>query len=144
MCVCVCVRVCVYVCVRVCVCVSRHACVFVCACMCAYIISAYIVRQRVRLHFKHLEVEGSLGACFDSVTVVDTGNATGNAMTELCGSQPPPDIVSSGNTLYVVFVTDASVTQEGFTVQYKFEKKQPQESENAKGNENPGLLQHWA
>ena len=139
-------------CVRVRVCVRAHArthaCVFVCACMRvwvlhAYIISAYIVRQRVRLHFKHLALEGSLGACYDSVTVVDTSNATGSAMIELCGSLPPQDIVSNENTLYVVFTSDASVTQEGFTVQYKFEKNL-QESDNAKGNENAGLLQQWA
>jgi len=35
-----------------------------------------------------------------------------------CGYSLPPDVISSGNSIVVNFVTDSSVTREGFVASY--------------------------
>ena len=59
-----------------------------------------------------------MGGCYDSVHVFDGNSTSARRQWRLCGSQPPEDIVSSGNSLLVQFATDESLTEGGFSVTY--------------------------
>lgn len=72
----------------------------------------------MQLHFVRLEVEGSMGGCYDSVHIFDGNSTSARRQWRLCGSLPQEDIVSSGNSLLVQFTTDESLTEGGFSVTY--------------------------
>ncbi len=75
-------------------------------------------RQHVRINFPHLDVEGAIGGCYDSVAVYDGSSPAASLLTLLCGNSVPEDIVSSGNSMLVVFSSDGSITQGGFSIEY--------------------------
>ena len=61
-----------------------------------------------------------------SIDIYNGNNNTGVPMlADLCGSSLPADVISSGNTLLVVFHASGSGTQSNFWVKY---------SETVKGN----------
>ena len=75
-------------------------------------------QQHLRINFAHMDVEGAMGTCYDSVAIYDGSSPAASLITTLCGTEIPQDIVSSGNSILVVFSSDASVTQGGFWIEY--------------------------
>ncbi|MCO4771481.1 MAG: hypothetical protein KDA24_15720, partial [Deltaproteobacteria bacterium] len=64
----------------------------------------------VTLSFSDFDLENS----FDTLEVFDGPNNSASSLASLTGSSLPSDITSSSTQLYVEFITDISVTYEGF------------------------------
>ena len=90
----------------------------------------------VKLKFLDFEVETSMFGCdYDSVTgnaliltyytltrfVIEFSvyDSDGSELTELCGYDNPPPIISSDNTMTVVFKSDSALTMRGFKAMYE-------------------------
>ena len=58
------------------------------------------------------------GCSCDSIKVYDGGTARGSPLATLCGYEVNREFVSTGNTLYVSFSSDSSVTDYGFRVSF--------------------------
>ena len=61
--------------------------------------------------------------CYDYIEIRDGGDSTAKQIGFLCGDKKPDDIVSSGNQLYVKFVSDFSTQQTGFSASFAQGKK---------------------
>ncbi|KAK0410740.1 hypothetical protein QR680_005299 [Steinernema hermaphroditum] len=81
--------------------------------------------KRVRLTFEvfDLEIVSNREECgFDSVRVFDSFEAEehhGKMHGKFCGSMTPPSLLSDGNTMTVVFVSDRSVSGTGFSARWQ-------------------------
>ena len=73
-----------------------------------------LIFQAVNLHFTCFATE--VGK--DKVRVYDGNDATAPLLHTFSGSYRPFGVSSSGNTVFVSFVTDESVTKDGFNVVY--------------------------
>ena len=76
----------------------------------------YTLLQRVHLHFWRFDVQETTNCANDSLIITDID--AGNVTYVLCGNNLPGDVMSSGNGLSVVFMTDSSVTKNGFVITY--------------------------
>ncbi|XP_019897556.2 cubilin [Esox lucius] len=76
--------------------------------------------RRVTLTIDDLRLEGSESSCYaDYVEVLNGFGATAPRLQRLCGTVPAGyQVRSSGNTMTVVFQTDSSVSNGGFTASY--------------------------
>ncbi|XP_068201536.1 cubilin-like [Palaemon carinicauda] len=65
------------------------------------------------------DLEGPSPSCpYDYVDISE--NVTGDTLTgRLCGSNIPPPVVSHSNSAVVTFISDASVTMQGFTLKFE-------------------------
>ena len=72
-----------------------------------------VVLQVVRLHFASFSTYGG-----DIVCVYDGNDATAPLLHTFSGSSRPSDVFSSGNTVFVSFVTNGRYTNDGFKVIY--------------------------
>ena len=72
----------------------------------------------MQLHFVRFDVESRILGCSDYVRVHDGINTKAPELATLCGTELPKDVVSSENSLLVVFATDRSVTRTGFKIKY--------------------------
>ena len=61
--------------------------------------------------------------CYDYIEIRDGGDSTAKQIGFLCGDKKPNDIVSTGNQLYVNFVSDFSTQQTGFSASFAQGKK---------------------
>jgi len=70
----------------------------------------------IMLNFRNFNTEPT----YDYVTVYDGDSETAPILTTLSGSlsEDPPRITSTGHSLFVKFVSDASINRSGFTAQY--------------------------
>ena len=68
----------------------------------------------VRLHFLNFDLDTRN----DEVRVYDGNAATAPLLHTFSGTSRPSDVLSSGNTVFVLFVTDGSVTKDGFKIAY--------------------------
>ena len=75
-----------------------------------------IVLQQVRLHFLRFILE-SCCSC-DNVKIYDGSDSTAPVIRSLCGTVLPADIIASGNTVFIQFVSDHSEIYAGFRIQY--------------------------
>ena len=73
-----------------------------------------VVLQAVRLHFTSFDTESG----YDKVRVYDGNDASDPLLHTFSGSYRPSDIFSSGNTIFVSFVTDPGTTKDGFNIVY--------------------------
>ena len=73
-----------------------------------------VILQTVRLHFLNFDLETR----FDKVRVYDGSDATAPLLHTFSGTSRPSDVFSSGNTVFVSFVTDISTTEDGFKIAY--------------------------
>ncbi|XP_070174131.1 cubilin-like [Littorina saxatilis] len=87
---------------------------------CGYLISQPD-SKRIVLTFNNFTVEG--GSCrFDYVAIYDGENAQATLLGQrYCGSSMPPVQRSTGNMMYLRFVTDGSVAHMGFQATYTTE-----------------------
>ena len=81
-------------------------------CSCQVLIN--VILQVIRLHFVNFYLEA--GA--DEVRVYDGNNASAPLLNTFTGTSRPSDVYSTGNTVFVSFVTDGSVTKDGFKIVY--------------------------
>ncbi|CAG9862752.1 unnamed protein product [Phyllotreta striolata] len=73
--------------------------------------------HRIRLAFLLFDLEPSHQACeYDRVEVFDGASPAFPTLGKFCGSSPPPVIQSSGNHMYMTFVSDSSMQKNGFHV----------------------------
>ena len=75
--------------------------------------------QLVHLHFTGFDIEFTYDCSYDSVKIHDGAGPSAPLLDTYCGSDSPGDITSSGNTLFVSFSSDNSITKDGFNVIYK-------------------------
>ena len=68
----------------------------------------------MRLHFTSFDTESG----YDKVLVYDGNDATAPLLHTFSGSSRPIDVFSSGNTVFVSFVTDSSTREDGFNIVY--------------------------
>uniref|UniRef100_A0A8V5GWV5 Uncharacterized protein n=1 Tax=Melopsittacus undulatus TaxID=13146 RepID=A0A8V5GWV5_MELUD len=73
----------------------------------------------VELSFRKLDVEPDAHCRYDHVSVFDGGRSDATRRVgRFCGEETPGPIISSGPELLVQFVSDLSVTADGFTASY--------------------------
>ena len=70
--------------------------------------------KRIKLTFKKFDIEPDSSCGFDYVQV-----SFGSEEQKYCGSNKPSPIISSGNTMTVLFHSDQSVTHNGFKATWK-------------------------
>ncbi|XP_071849597.1 uncharacterized protein [Apostichopus japonicus] len=70
--------------------------------------------QVVLLSFTDFELEGSATCFYDKLAVYDGSSSSSPLIIELCGSDMPSPIYSSGPLMYMEFTTDSSVTYTGY------------------------------
>ena len=66
------------------------------------------------LHFTSFNTESG----YDKVRVYDGNYTTAPLLHTFSGTSRPSDVSSSGNTVFVSFVTDGGVTKDGFNIAY--------------------------
>ncbi|WAR06690.1 CUBN-like protein, partial [Mya arenaria] len=76
-------------------------------------------QDRITLMFTNMELEGHVNCQYDYVEVRDGSNENGALMGRFCGDSMPVPMTTSGNVLYVKFVSDSSVTRAGFRATWK-------------------------
>eukprot|EP00057_Strongylocentrotus_purpuratus_P008886 XP_011663360.1 PREDICTED: bone morphogenetic protein 1 [Strongylocentrotus purpuratus] len=69
----------------------------------------------ISVALSNFELEGSSTCAYDSLAIYDGADSSAPLIGEYCGSSNPGLIVSSGNSLYMRFTSDGSVTYPGFT-----------------------------
>lgn len=57
---------------------------------------------------------------YDKIDIYDGNNTTGNHLKTLCGNKRPSSFTSTGNSLYIVFLSDSRVQAKGFHASYTF------------------------
>ncbi|CAL8311895.1 unnamed protein product [Merluccius merluccius] len=73
----------------------------------------------IRLTFDSFNLEFNTNCNFDYVEVYDNGTVqTGTKVGRYCGRSVPPSITSTDSLLTVLFVSDASLSTEGFSGRY--------------------------
>ena len=76
--------------------------------------------QRVSVEFLAFNLESDSTCRFDWLEIRDGSDSTADLLsTRLCGEQLFAPITSTGNTLYIQFHTDGSVTKSGFQLKVK-------------------------
>jgi len=81
--------------------------------------------QVVSVTFNELSLETRCGGCYDSVSLYDGPSYDSDLLAELC--KPPeggmPTFTSSGPSILVVFKTDGSIHEGGFSLNWNFVSK---------------------
>ena len=81
---------------------------------------------KIEISTKHspiFQIEDFNDGCYDYIEVRDGGDAEAELIDFFCGDKKPDDIVSTGNQLYVKFVSDGSVQKAGFAASFMKGKK---------------------
>ena len=86
------------------------------------------VGQRVSIQFTSFRLEYTAGCQYDYLEVRDGDGIGSPIVGRFCGSIVPPPFISTGNTLNVTFVTDYSISFDGFSMRYT--------------NAGPGISKH--
>ncbi|XP_062392903.1 procollagen C-endopeptidase enhancer a [Sardina pilchardus] len=74
----------------------------------------------IEVNFEKFTVEGDTYCRFDYVALYNGGEREDSRrIGKYCGEVPPKEIVSNGNVLLVQFVSDTSVTSDGFMATYR-------------------------
>ncbi|KAI8512244.1 CUB and sushi domain-containing protein 2 [Branchiostoma belcheri] len=81
----------------------------------------------VAIRFTAFNLENSNGCYYDSLVVHDGPDATAPELATLCGSLPPSarTVVTTGNSAFLVFTSDGSVTRSGFFATFSAEDIPP-------------------
>ena len=64
------------------------------------------------------QIENHDNCVYDYIEIRDGGDATSTKFGAFCGYKMPDDIKSTGNQLYVKFVSDGSVQKAGFAASF--------------------------
>ncbi|POI23228.1 hypothetical protein CIB84_013024, partial [Bambusicola thoracicus] len=74
---------------------------------------------RVELIFQTFEVEEEADCGYDYVELFDGHDKTAMRLGRFCGSGPPEEIYSAGETLLLHFHTDDTINKKGFHIRYR-------------------------
>jgi cubilin len=76
--------------------------------------------DRVSISFDQFELErGGSGCAYDYLELREGGANSGPLVGRFCGTDIPPDYVSSSNQLHITFRSDYSVSHSGFRMAYE-------------------------
>ena len=79
--------------------------------------------EKVLLQFLAFDVESHSGCGYDYLEIRDGGESNSNVIgSKLCGGNISNPIISTGNTMYLRFKTDADVTRSGFKIKAEIGK----------------------
>ncbi|KAM9488336.1 neuropilin-1a isoform 2-T2 [Clarias gariepinus] len=97
---------------------------------CVWVITAQSSHQRILINFNpHFDLEDR--ECkYDYVEVRDGVDETGQLVGKYCGKIAPSPVVSSGNQLFIKFVSDYETHGAGFSIRYEVFKSGPECSRN--------------
>ncbi|XP_035228311.1 tolloid-like protein 1 [Stegodyphus dumicola] len=70
--------------------------------------------HRIKLMFKEFELEPHQECAYDRIVAFDGDNDMSPTLGKFCGSKVPHPILASGNRMFLVFKSDASVQRKGF------------------------------
>jgi len=73
--------------------------------------------------FKEFEIEPHQECTYDNVAFYDGPGEDSQSLGRFCGSKVPHPIVATGNELYMVFKSDASVQRKGFLAEHSTGKQ---------------------
>ena len=60
---------------------------------------------------------------WDSLTIFDGDSNNSPMLRKICGNSIPPNVVSSGNKVFIHFYTDGDFTSTGFEMEYNTSSK---------------------
>ncbi|XP_046557391.1 LOW QUALITY PROTEIN: bone morphogenetic protein 1-like [Haliotis rubra] len=75
--------------------------------------------HRIKLTFHDFELEPHQECTYDHIIVFDGDDNSARSLGKFCGSKQPDPITSSGNRMYMVFYSDASVQRKGFHAEHE-------------------------
>lgn len=97
---------------------------------CEWLIQAPDPYQRIMINFNpHFDLEDR-DCKYDYVEVFDGENENGRLWGKFCGKIAPPPVVSSGQFLFIKFVSDYETHGAGFSIRYEIFKRGPECSQN--------------
>ncbi|XP_076146507.1 neuropilin-1a isoform X3 [Alosa pseudoharengus] len=101
---------------------------------CVWVITAPGPNQRILINFNpHFDLEDR--ECkYDYVEVRDGVDESGQLVGKYCGKIAPSPVVSSGNQLFIKFVSDYETHGAGFSIRYEIFKTGPECSRNFTSN----------
>ncbi|KAF4071592.1 hypothetical protein AMELA_G00275250 [Ameiurus melas] len=70
--------------------------------------------HRVKISFNEFEIEQHQECAYDHLEAFDGDSDKAAILSRLCGSKLPEPLVSTGNRIYLRFISDASVQRKGF------------------------------
>uniref|UniRef100_A0A3Q2D2C7 Neuropilin n=1 Tax=Cyprinodon variegatus TaxID=28743 RepID=A0A3Q2D2C7_CYPVA len=114
---------------------------------CVWVISAPGPHQRILINFNpHFDLEDR--ECkYDYVEVRDGVDESGQLVGKYCGKIAPSAVVSSGNQLFIKFVSDYETHGAGFSIRYEIFKTGPECSKNFTSNsgviKSPGFPEKY-
>lgn len=80
--------------------------------------------HRIKLTFREFGLEPHQECTYDHVVLFDGDDNNARSLGLFCGGATPDPITSSGNSMYMVFYSDASVQRKGFEAEYESGKRQ--------------------
>ncbi|XP_061871822.1 bone morphogenetic protein 1 isoform X1 [Colius striatus] len=70
--------------------------------------------HRIKLTFSELDVEAQQECAYDHLEIYDGKDAKAPPLGRFCGAKEPEPLISSGNKMFLKFVSDNSVQKKGF------------------------------
>ncbi|XP_071787824.1 cubilin-like isoform X2 [Asterias amurensis] len=92
--------------------------------ICEYVINAP-QGQMVIVTFITFDIEAHEECNFDYLQLHDGGDENSLIISKLCGTALPAEVSSTGNSMYLKFVTDGSIANYGFRATFRFEDAAP-------------------
>ena len=89
---------------------------------CHYLINITDPNKRILIEFLQFSLEVHSSCAYDSVKIYDGTNTNAPIIGRVkgyCGNRKPSAMMSSGNTLLMVFVSDGGTQSSGFFIAYK-------------------------
>ncbi|XP_041119113.1 dorsal-ventral patterning tolloid-like protein 1 isoform X2 [Polyodon spathula] len=77
--------------------------------------------HRVKVSFNEFEIEQHQECAYDHLEVFDGESDKAAILGRLCGSKLPDPVISTGNKMYLRFISDASVQRKGFQATHSTE-----------------------
>ncbi|KAI1887747.1 hypothetical protein AGOR_G00193540 [Albula goreensis] len=77
--------------------------------------------HRVKISFNEFEIEQHQECAYDHLEAFDGDSDKSAILGRLCGSKVPDPLVSTGNKMYLRFISDASVQRKGFQATHSTE-----------------------
>ncbi|KAL3836256.1 hypothetical protein ACJMK2_021695 [Sinanodonta woodiana] len=84
---------------------------------CTWIIDTSL-GNTINMSFSHFDLETHTSCRYDHLEIRDGENANASLIGNFCGTSLPPPIASSGDVLWIQFVSDHSVARNGFRLEY--------------------------
>nr|XP_003701332.1 PREDICTED: bone morphogenetic protein 1 isoform X1 [Megachile rotundata] len=70
--------------------------------------------HRIKLIFKVFEMESHQECNYDHIAIYDGDSPDSHVLGKFCGTKEPHPILATGNQMYMVFKSDASIQRKGF------------------------------